>query len=205
VAACRPVAWFVEIMLSAGELDEARTAARELDEIARYFGTEHLDAMAAHARGAVCVAEGNHQAAIEPLKHAFVVWHKAGTPYIAARIRMLLSRAFLALGDQDGAELERSAARKVFERLGAAELGAAELAAPDDATPGSARKGAHGLSPREIEVLRLVASGKTNKAIARELFVSGRTIDRHVSNIFTKIGVPSRAAATAFACKNELV
>jgi ATP/maltotriose-dependent transcriptional regulator MalT len=195
---------FVEIMLSAGELDEARTGRRELENIARDFGTEILGAMAAHARGAVSVAEGEHRGAIEPLRHAFGVWHRAGAPYIAARIRVLLGRSYLGLGDREGAQLERDAARKVFEALGAV----ADLAALD-AADGAASTGkpapAHGLSNRELEVLRLLASGKTNKAIARELFLSERTVDRHVSNIFTKIGVSSRASATAFAYENGLV
>ncbi|HEU4350299.1 MAG TPA: LuxR C-terminal-related transcriptional regulator [Burkholderiales bacterium] len=195
---------FVEIMLSAGELDDARAACRELEDIAREFGTEIIGAMAAHARGAVSIAEGDHHGAIEPLRHAFGVWHRVGAPYLAARIRVLIGRSFLGLGDGEGAKLERDAARKVF-----AALGAARDLAVVDAADGSASTAkpvpAHELSKRELEVLRLVASGKTNKAIARELFVSERTVDRHVSNIFTKIGVGTRAAATAFAYENGLV
>jgi DNA-binding NarL/FixJ family response regulator len=191
---------FVEIMLAAGELDEARAACRELEEVARDFGTEILGAMAAHARGAVASAEGDARAAIEPLRRAFGVWHRVGAPYIAARIRVLLGRACVALGDRDGAELERIAARKVFEELGAR----ADLAALD-AAPAPPPGRQIGLSPRELEVLRLLATGKTNKAIASALFVSERTVDRHVSNIFAKIGVASRAGATAFAYENGIV
>jgi DNA-binding CsgD family transcriptional regulator len=192
---------FVEIMCAAGEVDEARGACRELEEIAQDFGTEIVGAMAAHALGALRLVEGDARGAIEPLQHAFGVWHKAGAPYIAARIRVLLGRAFLALGDRDGAELERDAARNVFEELGATPDLAALAASAED----SGRARVHGLSRREIEVLRLLASGKTNKVIARSLYVSERTVDRHVSNIFKKIGVPSRAAATAFAYENELI
>ena len=127
-------------------------------------------------------------------------------PYIAARIRVLVARAFLELGDRDGAELERSAARKVFEELGAAPDLAA-LDTPDDSgrpqTQAALPK--HRLSKRELEVLRLLASGKTNKDIGKELYLSERTIDRHVSNVFTKIGVGTRAAATAFAYENGLL
>ncbi len=192
----------VEILLATGQLDEARAASGELDQLAQRFDTEILDALAAQARGAVLLAGGDAGAAVEPLRRAFQRWQTVGAPYIAARLRVLLGRACEALGDRDGAELERQAARQVFEALGAA---------PDLAALGAGATGAgetantHGLSPRELEVLRLVAQGKTNKAIAAELFVSERTIDRHVSNIFTKLDVSTRAAATAFAYEHDLV
>jgi DNA-binding CsgD family transcriptional regulator len=194
---------FIEIMLSAGHIDEARVACRELEDIAHEFGTEILGAMAAQARGAVFVAEENHHGAIEPLRHAFGIWQRAKAPYIGARIRVLLGHAFFALGDHDSAALERAAARKVFEELGAAP----DLMALDalDAASTGHPSSSHNLSRRELEVLRLLATGKTNKAIARALFVSERTVDRHVSNIFMKIGVATRAAATAFAYENGLV
>jgi len=196
---------FVEIMLSTGRIESARTASRELEDIACEMGTEILAALAAHARGAVAIAEGEPRAAVEPLRRGSAIWNHAGVPYIAARIRVLLARVFLELGDSDGAELERSAARKVFEELGAVPDLAALDAPPDVGGPQA--RGAppkHGLSKRELEVLRLLASGKTNKAIGRELYLSERTIDRHVSNIFTKIDVGTRAAATAFAYENGL-
>jgi DNA-binding CsgD family transcriptional regulator len=194
---------YVEVMLSGGLLDEAHQACTELERIAGEFATEILGAMARQARGAVLVAQGDHQGAIGPLRQAFEVWHRIGAPYIAARIRLLLGRAFLALGDHEGSELEQAAARRVFTELGAVPDLAALDAADDH--PVTAKGRIQGLSKREIEVLLLLASGKTNKVIARELFVSERTIDRHVSNIFTKIGVGSRAAATAFAYENRLV
>lgn len=190
---------FVEIMLAAGELDKARAAADELATIAEDFATEVLGAMAAHAGGALRLAEGDPKAAIEPLRRAFDVWRRVGAPYIAARIRVLLAAAYRALDDHGGAELELDAARRVFEQLGAEpDLAAlASTAQAEKSTP-------HGLSRRELEVLRLVASGMTNKTIAAELCVSERTVDRHVSNIFAKIDVPSRAAATAFAYRHNL-
>ncbi len=192
----------VEILLAAGEVDEARAASAELDQLAQRFDTEILHALAAQARGAVLVAGGDAGAAVDPLRRAFRCWQAVGAPYIAARIRVLLGRACEALGDRDGAELERQAARQVFEELGAApDLAALDGEARGATTPSDT----HGLSPRELEVVRLVAQGKTNREIAGELGVSERTIDRHVSNIFTKLDVSTRAAATAFAYENGLV
>jgi DNA-binding NarL/FixJ family response regulator len=191
----------VEVALVAGDSDDARRACAELEAIAADFGTEVLGAMAAQARGAVELADGHLDAALEPLRRAFRVWHEVGAPYIAARLRLLIARACRALGDRDTAALELDLAREVFERLGAAPDLAA-LAAGDGA---GSRAIPAGLSPRELEVLRLVASGKTNKAIAKQLCLSDKTIDRHVSNIFVKTKVASRAAATAFAYQHGLV
>jgi len=191
----------VEIALAAGDVEEARRTCGELEQIAAAFGTEVLGAMAAHARGAVELADGHAEAALEPLRRAFRVWHEVGAPYIAARLRLLIAGACRALGDRDTATLELDLAREVFERLGAAPDLAA-LDAPD--APGG-RSTPGNLSPRELEVLRLVASGKTNKVIARQLFLSEKTVDRHVSNIFAKVNVASRAAATAFAYQHGLV
>jgi ATP/maltotriose-dependent transcriptional regulator MalT len=184
----------VEIFLGAGELEEARRACAELEEIARDHRTELLVAMASHARGALALVEGDGPTAATALREAFLVWNRAGAPYVAARIRVLLSRALESLGDRDGADLELGAARKVFAELGAVEAAGARP-----------KPGSHGLSKRELEVLLLLASGKTNKVIGRDLYVSERTVDRHVSNIFAKIGVSTRAAATAFAYEKNLV
>jgi DNA-binding NarL/FixJ family response regulator len=195
----------VEIALAANEADEARKACDELEEVAASFGTDVLGAMAAHARGAVALAGGEAEAALEPLRRAFRVWHEVGAPYIAARLRVLLARACRALGDRDTATLELDLARAVFQRLGAApDLAALDktVAAPEAPAAGSTPAN---LSRRELEVLRLVASGKTNKLIAKQLFLSEKTVDRHVSNIFVKTNVSSRAAATAFAYQHGLV
>ena len=193
----------VEIMLAASDLGEARRAADELCALAEGFGMEMLSAMAQHAKGAVALAEGDARGAIDPLRRAQEVWQRVGAPYLSARIRVVVARAFQALGDEDGAALELDGAKKVFVQLGAAPDVAAIEAMVAPARPEAApRGGAHGLSARELEVLLLVASGKTNKVIARELFVSEKTVDRHVSNIFAKLDVPSRAAATAWAYQN---
>ncbi len=192
---------YVEIMLAVGDIQEARAACRELEEIAAGFGVGVLGAMAAHARGAVELAEGDAQAALGSLRRAWQVWHQVEAPYVAARVRVLVGLACRALGDDDGARLELDAARAVFERLGAAP----DLARIDSLTQDAPSGRPHGLTPRELQVLRLVAAGKTNKAIAVELFLSEKTVDRHVSNIFTKLDVPSRAAATAYAYEHKLI
>jgi DNA-binding CsgD family transcriptional regulator len=161
-----------------------------------------LDAMAAHARGAADLADGDARAAVIALRRAWQLWRELEVPYEAARSRLLLGLACRALGDEDTAALELDAARGTFERLGAApdlaRIATILARAPVTGT-------AHGLSPRELQVLRMVAAGKTNKAIAAALVLSDRTVDRHVSNIFTKLGVSSRAAATAYAYTHELV
>jgi DNA-binding CsgD family transcriptional regulator len=192
---------YVEIMLAVGDAQEARGACRELEEISARYKSGMLDAMVTHARGAVDLAEGDARAALIALRHAWQVWQELEVPYEAARVRVLLGLACRALGDDDTAALELEAARGVFAQLGAA---------PDLARVGSLSgrvpsTDAHGLTPRELQVLRLVAAGETNKAIAAELVLSEKTVDRHVSNIFTKLGVSSRAAATAYAYKHQLV
>jgi DNA-binding CsgD family transcriptional regulator/tetratricopeptide (TPR) repeat protein len=190
----------IEISLAAGDVKDARNACRELEEIARNFDTGVPGAIAAQARGAVELAEGDVLAALGSLRRAFQVWHRIEAPHAAARVRVLIGLACRALGDEDGAALEIDAARSTFERLGAA---------PDiarmDALNGGPSRHAHGLTRRELQVLRVVATGETNKAIATRMSLSERTIDRHVSNIFTKLGVASRAAATAFAYQNKLI
>jgi len=191
----------VEILLAVGDLEEARRGADELEQIAATFDSEVLAAMAAHARGAVALADGDAAGALAPLRRAFAVWQQVGAPYLAARLRVLIGRACETLGDLDGASLEREAARAVFAGLGAAP----DLARLDAAASSPPAGDDHGLTARELEVLRLVATGKTNKAIAQQLFLSEKTVDRHVSNIFNKLDVSSRAAATAFAYQHELI
>ncbi len=192
---------YVEIMLASGDTEEARSASRELEEIARSLDAGVLNAMAAQALGAVELADDQVHAALRSLRRAFALWQEIRAPYAAARVRVLIGQAYRALGDEDGAELEMNAARTVFEELGAAP-DLALIAAP---AKGAGQRHPHGLTPREIQVLRLVATGKTSKAIAAELFLSEKTIDRHLSNIFTKLDLPSRAAATAYAYEHKLI
>jgi DNA-binding CsgD family transcriptional regulator len=192
---------YVDAMLAVGENQEAHRACRELEDISAGHGGAVLGAMSAGARGAVALADGDAGAALVTLRHARQVWQELDAPHEAARMRVLVGLACRDLGDKDSAGLELEAARRVFEQLGAAwdvaRVGSlARSAAPVDA---------HGLTPRELQVLRLVATGETNKAIAAELVLSERTVDRHVSNILTKLGVPSRAGATAYAYEHQLV
>jgi DNA-binding CsgD family transcriptional regulator len=192
---------YIEIMLAARDVQDARNACRELEDIARSFDTGVPDAIAAQARGAVDLAEGDVQAALGSLRRAFEVWQRIQAPYAAARVRVLIGLACRALGDEDGADLEFDAARSVFERLGATP----DLARIDSLTKGVASSNAHRLTPREVQVLRLVAAGKTNAAVAAELFLSERTVERHLSNIFTKLDLSTRTAATAWAYEHGLI
>jgi DNA-binding CsgD family transcriptional regulator len=192
---------FVEIMLAVGDVDAARDACAELDAAAEGREDGVLGALAAQARGTVELASGNTEGALGALRHAARVWQQLGAPYEAARARMLVGQACRALGDEDAASLELEAARAAFSELGAA----ADLARLDLITSGSAGTNAHGLTDRELQVLRHLAAGVTNKEIAAELVLSVRTVDRHVSNIFVKLGVSSRAAATAYAHEHGVV
>jgi ATP/maltotriose-dependent transcriptional regulator MalT len=190
----------VEIELGAGELERARAAAGELEELARDHASDALFAFSAQAAGAVAVAEGDVDRGLLALRRALGSWHELEAPYEEARTRVLLAGACRALGDDDGAALELGAAREVFAGLGAR---------PDVARVDSllGRKGVdgHGLTGREVEVLRLVAAGKSNRQIAATLVISDRTVARHVQNVFSKLGVSSRAAASVFAAEHELL
>ena len=190
----------VEIMLAAGDVPAAGTAATELTRLADGLGAPFLTAVAAHAQGAVLLAQGDPRAALAVLRGAWTAWQDLEVPYQAARVRVLIGLACRELGDQDGAEMELDAARWVFRQLGAA---------PDlvrvETLSQRAAAGSGGLTARELQVLRLVAAGATNKAIAADLFISERTVDRHMSNIYAKLGVSSRAAATAHAYQHGLI
>jgi DNA-binding NarL/FixJ family response regulator len=195
----RVVPAYLEIMLGAGDVEAAREAADDLAQIAAQVDAPYLHALAAHASGDVLLAEGDFRAALTKLREAHDSWRDLDALHQAARVRVLIGIACLELGDGATAELEFEAARRVFEELGAA---------PDlerVAQLGGLRRAAGGLSARENEVLTLVAAGKTNRAIAGELFISEKTVARHVSNIFTKLRPSSRAQATAYAYKRGLV
>ena len=188
---------YVEVMLESGDVGAAHEAADELAEIASQIDAPYLNALAAEAAAAVRLAGGDPRAALTRLRTAQRAWRELEAPHHLARVRALIGVACRELGDAAGAELEFEAARGMLEQLGARPQldRLARLA-------GSPRPG--GLSPRETEVLTLVAAGKTNRAIATELFISEKTVARHVSNIFVKLGLSSRAEATAYAYRHGL-
>jgi ATP/maltotriose-dependent transcriptional regulator MalT len=191
----------VEIMLAAGEPDEARAACDELRTVADRYSSAMLDAIVAYERGAVELAAGEAPRALEHLRRALDAWRALEAPYEVARTRVLIGQACRALDDTDACTLELEAALADFVRLGALP-DAARVEALLGSAPPSAE---HGLSPRELEVLRLVAGGKSNREIAAALVISEHTAARHVQNIFGKLRVSSRAAATAFAFEHEIV
>jgi DNA-binding CsgD family transcriptional regulator len=185
---------YVELVLARGDTTAARPAAEELRGVASELGTPLLRSHAARAAGAVLLAEGDANGALVELRRAFNGFNELGVRYDAARTRLLLADACGELGDHDTAEIESIAARAVLRSLGG-ERGAISPAGP---LP-------HGLTQRELEVLRLLARGKTNRIIAQELVVSEKTVASHISHIFTKLDVTSRSAATAYVYDHNLV
>ena len=187
----------VEVLLAIDHRDEAATVAAELESIAGSFGSPPVQARADYAAALAALESSDPAAAMPLLRRARAGWERLGERYETARCRMQLGRALRTLGDHESAITELAAARSSFAELGAApaERQAAALISP--AYPG-------GLTAREAEVLRLVAAGKTNPQIAAELYLSDKTIARHVSNIFTKLNVTSRTAAAAFAYEHHI-
>jgi DNA-binding CsgD family transcriptional regulator len=192
---------YVEIMLALGDIDQARGACRDLEGIADRQGSRALAAMSHYARGAVDLAEGDARSALVALRHACQAWQELGAPCESARARVLVGQACAALGDRDTAAMEMEAARETFAKLGAA----LDLARVDSLMRRPGNRDAHGLTAREVQILRALATGKSNREIAAALVISDHTVRRHVQNIFAKLGVSSRAAATAFAFRHDLV
>jgi ATP/maltotriose-dependent transcriptional regulator MalT len=180
---------YVEIMLADGDLDAARTACVELDQIGQRHRTDAIDAMVAYARGSVAIAEGDAEVGLLEARRAWRTWHDLDVPYEAARARRLVADACRRMGDEDSALLELDAAQAVFDAL----------SAPGETADES------GLSARELEVLRLLADGLGNREIAASLVISQHTVARHLQNIFAKLGVSSRTAAIAHAHEHGLV
>lgn len=192
---------YVEILIASGDLVTARAVADQLTEIATTIDAPVLLATSTQATGAVLLAEGKMTAALALLREAWAFWQKLEAPYETARVRVLIGRVCQQLGDLETAHMHVHAARSVFARLGAApDLAALErLAVARDDGPSGA------LTVREREVLSLVTSGETNRQIAGALGISEHTVARHLSNIFDKLGVTSRTAASDFAHKHKLV
>ncbi|MBD3615247.1 MAG: response regulator transcription factor [Gracilimonas sp.] len=192
---------YVEIMLAAGEISAARTFSRELSEIAVKLQAPFLQAIAARASGSILLADEDARGAHEKLREAWTLFNKIDAVYESAKTRMLIGRACREIGDNDTAEMELDAARWHFQQLGAAH----DLEKVESLIRKSPADNINGLTSRELEVLRFLATGKTNKAIAADLFISERTVDRHVSNILSKLNISSRAAATAYAYEHDLI
>jgi DNA-binding CsgD family transcriptional regulator/tetratricopeptide (TPR) repeat protein len=192
---------YVEIMLATADLRAARAAADELSEIAANLDAQYLRGLAACVQGAVFLAESDGRAALDALGSAMALWEELGVPYETARLRVLVGLACRERGDVDGAEMELDAARRVFRQLGAAP----DLARVEALVGTAVGKAPAGLTAREVQVLALVAAGKSNREIAADLVISDRTVARHMSNIFAKLSVSSRTAATAFAFEHDLV
>ena len=190
----------VEILLAADDVAAARAAAAELSEIAVAFGAPLLAAASAQATGALRLADDDVEGASASLRQACETWRELEMPYEEAQTCLLLAAVCEKRGDQDGRRLEVDTARRIFTQL-SAEPCLARIA-------GQSERASHqrigSLSERETQVLRLLAAGKTNRAIADELFISEKTVARHVSNIFDKLGVSSRSGATAWAFQHHL-
>jgi DNA-binding NarL/FixJ family response regulator len=188
----------VQIAVAAEDLVAANVAVRELESIAHSFDTSMLHALAAVARGRLQLAEGNPMTAGTTLKAAVRQWKELEVPYEIATASTLLGQAQREAGDEDAAKASFARARALFEQIGA------RLDVHGLDTTRRTRRPA-GLTEREVEVLRLVADGRSNKEIAAQLHLSVKTVSRHLTNIFNKIGVTSRAAATAFAFEHDLI
>ncbi|HZP57065.1 MAG TPA: LuxR C-terminal-related transcriptional regulator [Dehalococcoidia bacterium] len=188
----------VEALLALRDIEGARAAAAELGRVSRSLEALPLRALAGRAEGSVLIAAGDPRAALAPLRRSWAVWKQVEMPYEAARARALIAIACRALGDDESAAMESDAARWVFERLGAMP----DLARLDGEAPGAGAP--RGLTPRETEVLALVAAGETNKGIAATLLISEHTVARHVQNMLQKLGFSSRASLAAFAVKQGL-
>ena len=192
---------YVEIVLAVGDVAAAREATDELTKIAIDFDIPALHAAAGHLLGAVLLAEADPRGALGALRRSWDVWRELDAPYEAARVRVLIALGCRALGDEESSVLALDAARRVFEQLGAAP----EVTRVEQLSRHQTDAATQGLTPRELQVLRLLATGKTNHAIAIDLALADKTVDRHVTNLFAKLGVSSRAAATAYAYEHRLI
>lgn len=192
---------FIEVMLACENIAEARSAVEELAAFAVNYDTTFLKAVTAYCEGAVFLKEDDPVAAIETLRKSLTYWNELNVPYEAAAVRFLLGIAYRDQGDQDSARMELTAAQWIFKELEARpDLEKVEALLHLENEPDR-----HGLTLRELQVLQLASEGKTNKAIAGELFISDRTVERHLSNIFTKLEVNSRTEATAFAYEHRIL
>ncbi len=192
---------YIDIMLAANDLEAARAAAEELSTTATKLDAAYLHATSARATGSILLAEGQARAALDALRQAYTLWQELEAPYETAGVRLLIGVACQQLEDQDTAKLHFDAAGSTFRELGAAP----DVARMEELSRKAAAKAASDLTARELDVLALVAAGKTNQQIAAALIISDHTVRRHLQNIFSKVGVSSRAAATAYVLERNLI
>jgi ATP/maltotriose-dependent transcriptional regulator MalT len=197
----RILAAHIDVLLASGDVAEARRSAEEIESIAHGLDTPFVNAVAAYATGRVARAAGDARAALTALRRASMIWHDIDVPYEIGRVHLEIGLACRELGDVEGGRLEMETSRRLFGQLGAT----TDLARVEALLLPSVPESKDGLTSREVEVLRLIASGKTNRQIAADLRISEKTVARHVSNIFTKLDLSSRAAATAYAFQHKLV
>lgn len=191
----------IAILVAGNHLEEATQAVKKLNNIAKGFDSLYLQAISIHCQGAVFFAKGNFQFSLDQLQKALKIWNWLHLPYESALTSELKGRVYRELNDQDNSEAELLAAQWNFEQL---------KAAPDyervsQLLSKKKKQETHGLTLREVQVLKLLASGKSNRFIGDELFISERTVDRHVSNIYQKLRVTTRVEAAAFALKHNLL
>jgi DNA-binding NarL/FixJ family response regulator len=191
---------YVEIVVAAGDAEAAQAAADELAMFAAELDKPFLHALTAHMTGMVLLAQDDPSGALVSLRRAWSGWRDLEAPHEAARVRVLIALACRSLGDDDGAEMELDAARSAFAELGATP----DVARVEALSLGGHHAVAGGLTAREVQVLSLVATGRTNRQIATHLVISEKTVASHVSHIFAKLGVSSRSSATAYAYKHDL-
>lgn len=192
---------YIEIMLAANDLHLARQAADELVDVANDLNAALINALAAKGDGAVLLYEGETQKALIKLREACTIFEQLMTPYEVARVRVLIGKTYQEFRDIETARMEFEAARSAFHKLGATP----DIMRVDALLKVKRSSNQHGLSPRELEVVHQIAQGLTNKAIADELFISKRTVERHIRNIFNKLNVSSRSAVTAYAYEHQLI
>lgn len=190
----------VRILLAAGDVDGAREAVDDLTQLASGMAAPFLQAIAQHCQGTLAVVDADFPTAVGLLQSSLKVWLNLQAPHEEALTRIELGAAYRGLGDDDSAQLEFDTARALLTGLGAAP----DLARVDPLIPRLAPAN-EDLSLRELQVLRLLSRGESNRSIADSLYISVRTVDRHVSNLYSKLGVSNRAAATAYAYDHGLL
>jgi ATP/maltotriose-dependent transcriptional regulator MalT len=186
---------YVEIALAAGDVPSAQLASDELKEMAEHRGIPFFRGLSCYASGSLLFASNDARGALAEFRHSWRIWSDLDAPYLAARAQLKIGEALRALGDEDSARVETNAAFEILRKIGARDISRIGAGEP---VPGP-------LTDREIEVLRLVATGMTNRAIANKLHISEKTVARHISNIFTKLDISSRTAAAAYAYDHKLV